>query len=300
MASFFSSAVFCRRYFRDTTMLAWAALSARFACSTVSVRPSGSVSPAPPMFLRDSVASVILLTSVSAAETLTSTSSSRCDRLRSAVLVRNCCKRSRPSSKRFCSMSISSLTVLAGPSVKRATSTSFLATKVWASARAACTLTATLSASTIRLSMSGIFSPRKNGSSASAIFCSSSSALLTFSETSLSKVSAAMRTCVSLMVLRTSSSFSCACFARSCRALISSRNGPGFFSALLLLVSMSRMVCESADCAALNALSVSLMPSLLSPPRGAVIMAAFSTSISAPASLPDSSSKSFLACTRCS
>mmetsp|Transcript_36579 Transcript_36579/g.116417 ORF Transcript_36579/g.116417 Transcript_36579/m.116417 type:complete len:258 (+) Transcript_36579:3703-4476(+) len=136
IASFFNSVVFWRRYFRATRMLACAACSARFACSTASVRPSATESPAAPMLPRGSAASVIRCTSPSAAATLASTSSRTCERFRSAVLDLNCCKRSRPSSKRFWSMSISSFTVCAGPPVKRATSTSFLATKVCASANA--------------------------------------------------------------------------------------------------------------------------------------------------------------------
>mmetsp|Transcript_67806 Transcript_67806/g.192187 ORF Transcript_67806/g.192187 Transcript_67806/m.192187 type:complete len:410 (-) Transcript_67806:1678-2907(-) len=208
IASFFSSAVFWSRHFRATTMLACAARSARLACSTTSAAPSAMTSPAPPMPPSDCVASVSLSTSVSAAETLASTSSSKWPRLRSAVADLNCCSRSRPSSRRFCSMSISSLTVFAGPSEKRATSMSFRATKVWASARAVCTRWETLSASAITTSMSCSFSPRRNGSSASAIFCSSSSAVLTRSETSFSRVSAAILIWVSLTVLRTSSSFS--------------------------------------------------------------------------------------------
>mmetsp|Transcript_64796 Transcript_64796/g.171493 ORF Transcript_64796/g.171493 Transcript_64796/m.171493 type:complete len:241 (-) Transcript_64796:1811-2533(-) len=176
MASFFSSAVFWRSCFRATTIPLCADLSARFACSTVSLYASEIVSPAPPSASRACTASAIFLTSVSALETLASTSWSRKARFRSPVLDLNCWRRSRPSSRRFCSMSISSRTALAGPSVKRATSTSFLATKVCASAIAACTLPDVLSASAMIDSMSESLSPLRKGSSASAMRCNSSSA----------------------------------------------------------------------------------------------------------------------------
>mmetsp|Transcript_71728 Transcript_71728/g.202506 ORF Transcript_71728/g.202506 Transcript_71728/m.202506 type:complete len:409 (+) Transcript_71728:2977-4203(+) len=288
IASFFSSAVFCSRHFRATTMLACAARSATLAASTISVRASLIASPAVPRLPSDRVASVIFWISPSAAATFASTSSSMWVRFRSAVVARNCCRRWRPSSRRFWSMSISSFTALAGPSVKRSTSTSFLATKVWASASAACTRATTWSASVMMASRScPLESPLRKGSSASAIRCSSSSAVLTFSATSRSRLSAAMRTCVSFTVLLTSSSFSCASLPRSCRAFVSSCKGPGMaFS----FVPISRVLCVSTACAALSAVSVSLMPSAVSPPSGAVIIAAFSTSISAPASWLESSS----------
>mmetsp|Transcript_63686 Transcript_63686/g.177115 ORF Transcript_63686/g.177115 Transcript_63686/m.177115 type:complete len:342 (-) Transcript_63686:1346-2371(-) len=304
MASFLSSAVFCMRCFLATTMLAWAVRSQRFACSTASFKLSEIVSPAEPTAPSAAVASVIFDSSPSAAATFASTSWRRKARFLSAVLALNCCKRSRPSSKRFCNMSISSRTALAGPSVNRATSTNFRATNVWASAIAVCTLVAILSASCISASSSSPFwLPRRNGNSASAILCSSSSALLTFSDTSLSKVSAATRICVSFTVLRTSSNFSCDCRARSCSIFTSSSASvlpAPPFSAAFNLESMRRVVADKADWAVLRAASVSLIASTLSPPRGAVIMAAFSTSISAPASFDDSSSYNFFAWTLCS
>mmetsp|Transcript_22445 Transcript_22445/g.67194 ORF Transcript_22445/g.67194 Transcript_22445/m.67194 type:complete len:638 (+) Transcript_22445:1310-3223(+) len=209
MASFLRSAVRWRRSFRATTRLACAARSATLACSTASRPPSVAVSPGAPIPPNACDASAKRTASSSAAFTLVSTSSNKCPRLRSALLARNCCSLLRPSSKRFCIMSISSLTVLAGPSENRATSTSFRATNVCASAIVVCTFEATSSACANNLSKScGFCSPRKKGSSASDIFCSSSSAADTFSDTSRRRRSAATRIWVSLTVLRTSSNFS--------------------------------------------------------------------------------------------
>mmetsp|Transcript_57498 Transcript_57498/g.168859 ORF Transcript_57498/g.168859 Transcript_57498/m.168859 type:complete len:498 (-) Transcript_57498:646-2139(-) len=296
IASFLSSAVRCRRCLRAFTMLACAARSARLACSTASCAPSATVSPGAPRWASACVASIIFRTSSSAPETLFSTSSRRWERFRSAVLARNCCSLARPSSMRLFSASTSSFTVLAGPSVKRATSTIFLATKVCASASAVWTFEAVWSASARSVSRSfPPWSPRRNGSSASAMTCSSSSALLTFSETSRRRLSAAIRTCVSFTVLRTSSSFSWACRARSRSALISSQSGLGDWPTLFSFDSMRRLVCDREDCAEPSATSASFMASGLSPPRGATIMAAFSTSTSAPESLLESSSWSCLA-----
>mmetsp|Transcript_63794 Transcript_63794/g.167048 ORF Transcript_63794/g.167048 Transcript_63794/m.167048 type:complete len:695 (-) Transcript_63794:322-2406(-) len=170
IANFFSSAVLCRRCFRAATMLACAARSARLACSTASCAPSATVSPGAPMLESACVASIIFCTSDSADETLFSTSSRRCVRFRSAVLARNCCNRSRPSSMRFCSASISSFTDFAGPSVKRATSTIFLAMKVCASDSEMWTFVAIWSASAMSVSrFLPPCSPLRNGSSASAM-----------------------------------------------------------------------------------------------------------------------------------
>ena len=63
-------------------------------------------------------------------------SSRRWERFRSAVLARNCCNLAGPSSNRFCSALTISFTNRAGPSLKRATSTIFLAAKVCTSASA--------------------------------------------------------------------------------------------------------------------------------------------------------------------
>mmetsp|Transcript_107566 Transcript_107566/g.343169 ORF Transcript_107566/g.343169 Transcript_107566/m.343169 type:complete len:473 (+) Transcript_107566:2842-4260(+) len=146
-ANFFKSAVFCSKCFLAITKLACAERSARFACSTASRPLSEANSPAIPRLLKLFVASAMRTTSSSADLTFTSTSSSKWTRLRSPVLDRNCCNLSRPSSTRFVIMSISSFTALAVPSEKRATSTSFRAMKVCASAIAVCTATAILSAS---------------------------------------------------------------------------------------------------------------------------------------------------------
>mmetsp|Transcript_29664 Transcript_29664/g.64593 ORF Transcript_29664/g.64593 Transcript_29664/m.64593 type:complete len:215 (-) Transcript_29664:1710-2354(-) len=153
-ANFLSSAVFVRSCLRAKTMASCAARSQRLACSTASLRPSLAGSPGDPALPRAALASVIFATSFSAADTLISTSSRRNVRFLLAVVARNCVSRSLPSSRRFCSWPISSLTALAGPSVKRATSISLFATKVWASAKEAWTVAAILSASAMRASMS--------------------------------------------------------------------------------------------------------------------------------------------------
>mmetsp|Transcript_4043 Transcript_4043/g.11427 ORF Transcript_4043/g.11427 Transcript_4043/m.11427 type:complete len:351 (+) Transcript_4043:498-1550(+) len=300
-ASFFSSAVAPSKLFRQATWLAWATRSADLACSSASVRVSLSGSPMPPTAASPLATSFSLATSASEAAIFASTSSSRWVRLRSAREDLNCVRRSRPSSSRFCNMSTSSLTVLPGPSAKRATSANFRATKACASARAVWTFAATTSADEISSPMfKPLCSLRRKGNSASAMCWSSSSAAATLSDTSLSRLSAATRIWLSFTALRTSSSFCCASRHLSLSGSSLPLMGPGLVSTLRSLESMRRVVCAKPDWAALSAASVSLIPSALSGPSDAVIIAAFSTSISAAVSLLLISSSSFLACTLCS